>query len=149
MEDMPMVVNIDDIDIGKRIRKDLGDLRPLMESLRTYGLMNPVVITKDKALIAGHRRLEAARQLGWKNIEARMMDPDSELEMLELEIEENMHRRSLAADELSDGYDRLNRLKNPGFFRKIWNAIRRFFAFIFRRGKNKKGRRNSSIDPLF
>jgi ParB family chromosome partitioning protein len=130
-------MRIDEIEIGKRVRKDLGNLKPLMESLRLHGLLNPVVVNKNKELIAGHRRLESARLLGWKNIEVRVLDADSEVQMLEMEIEENLHRRSLAVDELADGYDLLNRLKNPSLLRRILNAIRRFFASIFRRGKNR------------
>ncbi len=137
-----MNMRIDEIEIGRRVRKDLGDLKPLMESLRMHGLLNPVVVNKKKELIAGHRRLESARLLGWKNIEVRVLDAESDLQMLEMEIEENLHRRSLAVDELADGYDLLNRLKNPSLLRKILNAIRRFFASIFRRGnnRNKKNR---------
>ena len=56
-----MLVNIDDIKIKKRVRKDLGDLDALKNSLRTYGLLNPITITRDYELIAGERRLQAAK----------------------------------------------------------------------------------------
>ena len=59
-----MLVNIDDIKIKKRVRKDLGDLDALKNSLRTYGLLNPITITRDYELIAGERRLQAAKALG-------------------------------------------------------------------------------------
>ncbi len=131
-----MNMRIDEIEIGKRVRKDLGDLKPLMESLRLYGLLNPVVVNRNKELIAGHRRLESARLLGWKHIEVKVLEAESDVQMLELEIEENLHRRSLAVDELADAYNLLDRLKNPSLMRKILNAIRRFFASIFRRKKH-------------
>ena len=39
-----MLVKIEDIKIKDRIRKDLGNLEDLKDSLRTYGLLNPVTI---------------------------------------------------------------------------------------------------------
>jgi ParB family chromosome partitioning protein len=128
-----MQVSIDEIIIKKRIRKNLGDLAPLMESLRKHGLINPVLITEDKVLIAGHRRLESARRLGWQRINVRVLENPSQVEKLELEIEENIHRRSLATDELSEGFTRLERLKNPSIFARIWQAIVRFFRRLLGR----------------
>jgi ParB family transcriptional regulator, chromosome partitioning protein len=133
-----MTKKIDEISIGKRIRKDLGNLDPLMESLRLHGLMNPVLINYDNELIAGHRRLESARKLGWQSIEVRIVDASDEIVMMELEIEENLHRRNLAADELADAYNRLERLKNPSLFRRILRAIANFFARIGKRFSRKK-----------
>ena len=65
-----MLVDINQIQIHRRVRKNLGDLEPLKDSLKRYGLLNPITITKDYRLIAGHRRLESARQLGWTTIDA-------------------------------------------------------------------------------
>src|ERR1035437_362465 len=48
------------IKIGKRYRRDLGD----MPSIATVGLLQPVVITPDGRLIDGQRRLEALKKLG-------------------------------------------------------------------------------------
>ena len=102
-----MQIRIDEIQIKKRIRKNFGDLAPLMESMRKHGLLNPIVINKKKELIAGQRRLECAKRLGWQTIEVHMLEAASELEKLELEMDENIHRRNLSPDELSDGYLRL------------------------------------------
>ena len=60
-----MFVKIDDIKIKKRVRRDLGDLEALKESLRLYGLLNPITLNSKYELIAGERRLEAAKSLGW------------------------------------------------------------------------------------
>ena len=128
-----MDLPIDKIIVKKRVRKDLGDLRALMKSMRSYGLMNPVLINSKSELIAGQRRLESAIRLGWKTIPVIIVDKNSELEKLELEIEENLHRKNLSADELAEGYRRLNRLRNPGFFLRIWLAIKKFFLRLFGR----------------
>ncbi len=128
-----MQIPIEEIVIKRRIRQDLGDLSKLMESLKAYGLMNPILINSNRELIAGRRRLEAAQRLGWKNIEAHIVDSGSEVSELEMEIDENLHRRNLSAVELAEGMSRLEKLRNPGFFRKIFMAIARFIRRLFGR----------------
>ena len=56
---------ISDIIIGKRHRRDMGDLDALARTIRDLGLLHPVVIRPDVTLIAGERRLCAAKLLGW------------------------------------------------------------------------------------
>jgi len=127
-----MQIPVNEIIVKKRIRQDLGDLSKLMESIRTHGQINPVLINSKRELIAGQRRLEAIKRLGWKNIEVHITDVNSEADEVELEIDENLHRRNLSAVELADGISRLDKLRNPGFFRRIYNAILRFFKKLFR-----------------
>ncbi len=129
-----MLVNINDIKIKKRVRRDLGDLEALKNSLRTYGLLNPITINNKYELIAGERRLQAAKQLGWTNINAVVQNNLSEVEELEMELEENNQRKEFTNEELLDGYKRLEKLRNPSFWRKIvlflkklWNAVISFF----------------------
>ena len=121
-----MLVNIDDIKIKKRIRKDLGDLEPLKNSLRAYGLLNPITLNSHLELIAGERRLQAAKQLGWSNINAVIVDNLNETE----ELEENNQRKEFTSEELLEGYRRLDKLRNPSLFAKIWRKIKRFFSRI-------------------
>ena len=56
-----MLINIEDIKIKKRVRKNLGDLEALKNSLRIYGLLNPITLNSKYELIAGERRLQAAK----------------------------------------------------------------------------------------
>jgi len=63
-------VDISVIKVGKRIREDVGNIDELAESIRDLGLINPVTLTEDFELIAGQRRLEACKQLGWEKIPA-------------------------------------------------------------------------------
>lgn len=135
-----MLVQIKDIKIRKRVRKDLGNLEDLKDSLRTYGLLNPITINRRYELIAGERRLQAATQLGWTNIQANIVDNLTDIEQLEMELEENNQRKEFTDDELLEGYKRLEKLRNPGFFYKIylffkhlWEKIRDWFE-----SKNRK-----------
>jgi ParB family chromosome partitioning protein len=90
-----------------------------------------VVITKNNELIAGHRRIASAKVLGWKSIEVMVLDKISELEKLELEIEENVIRKDFSGDELEDARERLEALKNPGILKRILNAIIRMINSLF------------------
>src|SRR6202163_3424658 len=67
-------MNIEQIQIGFRYRKDLGDLKTLAQSIAEVGLLHPVVVTHEGRLIAGQRRLEACRELGWADISVTVVD---------------------------------------------------------------------------
>lgn len=126
-----MRVRVHDIHIHERIRSDMGDITALMDSMQRYGLLNPIVINHDNDLIAGHRRLESARRLGWDTIEACIVSGEDEIIKLELEIEENVQRKDLSQDELADAYLRLEKLKNPGWWRRFWQKLKRIIAKWF------------------
>ena len=128
-----MLIRISEIQIKKRIRKDFGNLNELAESMNSHGLMNPIVLTSDYILIAGQRRLESAKKLGWKNIEATIIDASTKIDKLEMEIEENLHRKDFTTDEIVDAYSKLEKLKNPCFIRKLLQRIGNFFRNFFRR----------------
>ncbi len=125
-----MLVQIKDIKIKKRVRKDLGNLEDLKDSLRTYGLLNPITLNSKYELIAGERRLQAATQLGWTSIQANIIDNISEVDQLEMEIEENNQRKEFTDDELYEGYKRLEKLRNPGFFYRIFLFFKHLFQKI-------------------
>jgi len=60
---------VDDIVIHPHYRRlHLGRLRDLQQSIALNGLLRPVPVTTDGRLIAGERRLRAARNLGWTDI---------------------------------------------------------------------------------
>ena len=77
------------IQVGTRYRLHLGDIAALAESMQALGLLHPVVITPDNCLIAGARRLAAAKRLGWEEIAVHVVDVPS---MLETEYDENVMR---------------------------------------------------------
>lgn len=133
-----MLVNIDDIKIKKRVRKDLQDLDSLKDSLRRYGLLNPITINNRYELIAGERRLQAAKMLGWSTINAEMVEISDKISQLELELEENIQRANFSDEELLDGYNALEKLRNPSFFRRILEKISSFFTGYNEKNEEKK-----------
>lgn len=130
-----MEVKIDDIIVKKRIRRNLGDLQPLMDSMSRFGQLNSIVINSKMQLIAGQRRLEAAKRLGWKYINAVVLEVSNKADILEMEIEENIQRKDFTTDEISDAYKKLSKLRSSNFFRKIIDAFARFFKKLFFRIK--------------
>ncbi len=74
-----------------------ADLAELADSLREHGLVQPIVVRArgDRyQLIAGQRRLAAARRLGWGHVPVRVLDVDDR-QMSEIAIVENLQRRDL------------------------------------------------------
>lgn len=89
-------MKIEEIIIGQRFRRDLGDLGPLAESMREIGLLHPVVVTPGGHLIAGARRIAAARLLGWETI------PTTEVDLGQIirgEQAENVFRKQFTPSE--------------------------------------------------
>ena len=130
-----MLIALDSITSKQRIRRDLGDIEGLMDSLKKHGQLTPIIVTRNNELIAGFRRLQAAKRLGWKSIEAVILDRASQQKKLEIEIEENVQRQDLSAGELTEGLMRLQKLRQPGLFTRIWNFILRLPQAIFRRSR--------------
>lgn len=59
----------------KRIEEK--NLKDLMLSMETYGLIYPVLIKPNKIIIEGHRRVAAAKYLGWKEINCVTFEGDA------------------------------------------------------------------------
>jgi len=93
-----------------RIRRDLGPIEDLALSLGSFGLLHPVHVYASHGhyrLIAGERRLRAAKTLGWTSIDAMVRDP-GENDLL-LELVENTQRKWLSDAEEADAFIRLVR----------------------------------------
>ena len=85
------------------------ELSELEASLRTSGLLQPISVRRRGdayELIAGERRVRAATNLGWTEIQAIVRDFDDRT-MLVLALVENLQRTNLNALEEARGYKRL------------------------------------------
>jgi ParB/RepB/Spo0J family partition protein len=94
------IVPIDSIQEENRFRKDYGDLKELVTSFKHYGLIMPLAVAKLEdnkfRLLAGGRRLAAARTSGLSEIPVRIYPNDlSEFQMRSIELEENIRRKNL------------------------------------------------------
>jgi ParB family transcriptional regulator, chromosome partitioning protein len=91
---------------------DEEGIAALADSIRTHGLLHPIVIerlgTDRYRLVAGERRLRAARQAGVATIPAILRPAtDSARHALELALVENLQRAQLSPLEEAAAYARL------------------------------------------
>jgi hypothetical protein len=107
-------IAITDIRIGKRARKDLGDLSSLQQSINDLGLLHPIVVDSTYKLIVGRRRLAACKKLQWDTIHANVCKTlDEAAEALRAERDENTCRLPLAPTEAVAIGERLEKLERP------------------------------------
>ena len=92
-----------------RVKFSEDELEALTESVREQGILQPLLIRKDDEgyeLIAGERRLKAARRAGLTQVPAIIRDI-SDAELLEISIIENIQRENLNPMEEAEAYKRL------------------------------------------
>ncbi|WP_308652434.1 ParB N-terminal domain-containing protein [uncultured Anaerococcus sp.] len=106
-----MLIDIEKVRVGDRIRKDMGDLKELSDDIAKNGLINPPVVTPDFELIAGERRLEAMKKLGYKQVEVRIMKVEDAEHKLNLEINENENRKDFNKSERIEYARQLERIE--------------------------------------
>ncbi len=71
--------------------------REMVEDIRENGIINPLIVTPEYIILAGHLRLEAAKEVGLTHVPVIIRDvaPDSE-EAVGLLIKDNLLRRQLS-----------------------------------------------------
>lgn len=85
---------------GERIRADYGDLDQLAHSIKTEGLIHPIVIDMSYRLVAGGRRFRAMRDiLKLTEIEINFIEVADDAVLRRLEAEENVRRKDMTWQE--------------------------------------------------
>ena len=121
-------LSIKDIVVENRVRKDLGNIDELANSIKEVGLIQPIVVTRDlpAKLLAGERRLRALQRLGiTKLIHAKTFifnDEVDDVKRKAIECEENLKRKALSWQEeilakkrLLDLMQSIHGIARPGF----------------------------------
>jgi ParB/RepB/Spo0J family partition protein len=91
-------IPIASITISDRYRKELGNIEELAESIKTVGLLVPILIDPRHNLIAGERRLRAHQHLGKETIQAIIIEA-VDLQPKIYEAIENLHRKDFSWQE--------------------------------------------------
>ena len=115
---MHKTVELKDIKTSNEyLRKDT-DIESLKKSIESIGLINPLTVNPELELLAGSRRLEAMKELGWQEATVHVVERDS-LEQELISIDENLVKKPLNKLEfekcLNRGreiYEKLNPLAN-------------------------------------
>jgi ParB/RepB/Spo0J family partition protein len=84
------------VKVGKRFRRNLGDLQPLADSIKLNGLLHPIVVTTGNELVCGARRLAACKALGWSDVPVHIVDLE---DVLAAECDENIVRLDFTPEE--------------------------------------------------
>lgn len=93
-----------------RLHFDQEKLAELAKSIQAHGILQPLVVTRvdeqNYELIAGERRFQAAKTLGFKTVPALVREAGEQMK-LELAIIENVQRHNLNPIEEAKAYARL------------------------------------------
>ena len=107
-------VAISDLDTGHNVRTSLGDIEDLAASIADVGILTPVTVSRRTlngggyTLIAGHRRVAAAEQVGIASVPAINVGDDvADDERVLGTLIENLLRLDLDPVEEAQGYERL------------------------------------------
>jgi len=98
---------------------DENSLNDLCQSMETFGILQPLVVRKNETftdqgtkieyeLIAGHRRLEAAKRLHFRTVPVVIKDVEINSEQLEMALVENVQRKNLNPIEEAKVFARLS-----------------------------------------
>jgi ParB family chromosome partitioning protein len=120
---------------GRNPRRKLSDIDQLAESIQAHGLLQPPVVRPTQRgrfeLIAGHRRLEALRRLGFVSVPVVVRPADVDSAYL-LTLVENLQRADLQPREEAAALETLVR-ERGWTTRQIAAAIQRSQAYVSKR----------------
>lgn len=110
-----MLVDIDKIIVGERIRRDFGDIQELADDIKQNTLLNALVVTPNGEgtylLIAGERRLRACKMLGYKAVTVNSVGVEDAERALRMEISENECRKEFTMTERLAYAEKLQAIK--------------------------------------
>ena len=97
---------------------DDEDMAELVESIRTHGVLTPLLVRPDKAdtfeVISGHRRLHACKKLGIEKVPTLICTLERSEAIIAL-VDSNLHREKLLPSEKAFAYKmKLEALKHQG-----------------------------------
>jgi ParB family chromosome partitioning protein len=117
------------------LRDDFSELDELMQSIKVHGLLNPIVVRprgEDFEIVAGHRRFEACRRLGWTRIPCIIIELDDK-EAFEASIVENVQRQTLNPIEEAKAYKKYVEEYGWGSVTELAKKIGKSQEYISRR----------------
>ncbi len=94
--------------VRDRFQRTSDDDRGLIDSIRKHGLLQPILIrtfSHGFEIVAGHRRFQACRSLRWRFIPCKIREL-SDKEAYEIQLTENMQRKSMDPIEEAEAFRR-------------------------------------------
>ncbi len=115
-KDKQKYIALESIIVEGRFREDLGDLEELVASIKEKGIIQPVTVDDRNNLLAGGRRIAAAKIVGLKQVPCLVRPYVDKLDSLEIELFENIHRANFTWSErakITKAIDDLYKAKDP------------------------------------
>jgi len=98
-KDKMKLVNLADIIVGDRFRKDFGDMDEFVASIKEKGIIQPITVDQHLNLLAGGRRYAGATAAGLHKIPCIIRDFVDEIDSREIELIENVYRKDFTWQE--------------------------------------------------
>jgi ParB family chromosome partitioning protein len=117
------------------LRSDLGQLDGLMASIEEKGLLEPIVVRPVEdgfEVVAGHRRLEACRRLGWRKIPCHIIELDDR-EAYEASLIENLQHKTLDPIEEAQAFKRYVNEYGYGGVTELARRIGKSHSYVSRK----------------
>jgi|GEM_PF-188141 len=141
-DETQVVLAVHVIQVGTRLRRDLGDVEGLAQSIAELGLLSPITVSADWFVVCGARRLAAIKLLGWKQVKVQVRyDLSDPLRALVAERDDEAHRKAYNPLEQAKMYAELN-------LEIAADAARNVAAARFASGQDHPRSRNRRSDGL-
>lgn len=120
-------------------RLDLGNLDELEASMQAHGLIQPITVRqvapdddgRAYEIVAGHRRFQAAQNIGWDHLTAFVMpDASDAFDVQEMHLIENVQRENLTPCELALAVGKLLKAKKRGGQAKLAKNLGKSPAWV-------------------
>ncbi|MBC96460.1 MAG: hypothetical protein CME63_01820 [Halobacteriovoraceae bacterium] len=92
-------IKLDDIKMENPYLRLGTDVETLEKSIQTVGLISPLIVNQNNVLLAGARRWQALKNLGFDDVQVIRVEKDSLHQEL-ISIDENLVRKSLSTPEM-------------------------------------------------
>jgi len=92
-------------------KRDHGNISDLKQSIQEVGLINPITINQNYELLAGRRRYQAVKELGWDEVDVRILESENALFDFKVAIEENLKRKPLTDVEVATAIKEYHEMK--------------------------------------
>lgn len=119
----------------RRKHFDKAAIAELAESIKTIGLLNPIVVRPVNGhfeVVAGERRFLAARKAGLEEIPVSIRELTDE-QVLEVQLIENLQREGLHELAEAEGYEQLHKLGHSA--EEIADKVGKSKAYVYARMK--------------
>lgn len=98
--------------------------KEFLDSIKTSGVIEPIVITQDKVIVSGHQRVRACKELGITEIMVDVKIYDNDEDVIEDMIMNNMSPfRDLCDSKINNRFDELIKIRDKKYTNDYNNPI--------------------------